>query len=82
MDWREQLSHRINRPQPSTRQAHRGSSADAGRLDEIVETANRRSENMQNVPISISSVTDSSLASAGIGSTVDLGMVVPGLTFS
>jgi iron complex outermembrane receptor protein len=59
-----------------------GSPADAGRLGEIVVTANKRSENMQSVPISISSVTDSSLASAGIGSTVDLGMVVPSLTFS
>ena len=37
-----------------------GSPADAGQLGEIVVTADKRSENMQSVPISISSVTDSS----------------------
>ncbi len=49
-------------------------------LDEIIVTANKRKENLQNVPISIVSLTSERLESSGVQSTDDLSAVVPGLT--
>ncbi len=54
--------------------------ADDGALDVIVVTANRRSENVQKVPISISTLTATSLAQAGVISTLDLGTKISGFT--
>lgn len=48
-------------------------------LSEIVVTANKRKENLQDVPISITVATAEQLKSAGVESTVDLPMLVPGL---
>jgi iron complex outermembrane receptor protein len=42
-------------------------------------TAERRNENLQNVPISITAITSSSLESSGVVSTTDLDQLVPGL---
>jgi iron complex outermembrane receptor protein len=53
-------------------------SASSG-LEEIVVTAQRRSEKMQDVPITVNAVTANALRSAEIRSTVDLTFVVPGL---
>jgi iron complex outermembrane recepter protein len=52
-----------------------------GELEEITVTANRRAENLQNVPIAITAVTASQFAQANITSTADIGMLVPGLNF-
>lgn len=49
-------------------------------LEAVVVTAQRRSEDMQDVPISISAVTAEQLKSAGIQTTADLSLVSPGLT--
>ncbi|HKR87927.1 MAG TPA: TonB-dependent receptor [Phenylobacterium sp.] len=49
-------------------------------LQEIVVTANKREENLQNVPIAITAVTGDRLVKAGVTSTQDLARVVPGLT--
>jgi len=48
--------------------------ADSGetKLEEIVVTANKRAENMQNVPISIDVVRADELAAAGVNNTLDL----------
>ena len=51
-------------------------------LEEIVVTAQKRSENLQNVPIAVSTMTADSLESAGIVSTRDLNAAVAGLTLS
>jgi iron complex outermembrane receptor protein len=50
-------------------------------LQEITVTANRRSENLQSVPIAISAVTADQFAQANITSTADIGMLVPGLNY-
>ena len=57
-----------------------GAPEDSTHLEEIIVTANKRSENSQKVPISISSITQSSLSEAGIESTNELSSKVAGLT--
>ncbi|HJQ17172.1 MAG TPA: TonB-dependent receptor [Allosphingosinicella sp.] len=56
------------------------STANEDRVEEIVVTANKRSENIQKVPIAITAVTGKRLEAVGITSTQDLAQVVPGLT--
>lgn len=48
-------------------------------LQDIVVTAQRRGENLQRVPISVSAVTGEALANSGITNAADLGRVVPAL---
>jgi iron complex outermembrane recepter protein len=55
--------------------------ADTG-LTEIVVTANKRSENLQNVPIAINAISGDSLAARGIVETSDLAAQVPNLQIS
>jgi len=61
-------------------------SADAGQADtggalqEIVVTVNKRRENIQDVPIAISAISQSDLAAHGIENTLDVAAAVPGLT--
>jgi iron complex outermembrane receptor protein len=52
--------------------------ADQTGLEDIVVTAQRRAENMQNVPVSVSAFTASTLQAAGITSTRDIALVTPG----
>lgn len=56
-----------------------GASATVG---EIVVTAQRRSENLQNVPIAVTALSGASLQKAGVAGTADLNNVVPGLNFT
>jgi len=69
--------------QQSTNSAASAQTASQGSdpLEEITVTANRRSENLQNVPIAITAVTATQFAQANITSTADIGMLVPGLNF-
>lgn len=53
-----------------------------GGLDAIVVTANRRSENLQDVPISVIAIEGQELAGQGITNITDLGHIVPGLSVS
>lgn len=48
-------------------------------LEEIVVTAQRRSENLQDVPIAVTAVTQQSLIASNVNSTLDLTRVAPGL---
>jgi len=48
-----------------------------GGLSEIVVTAQRRAENLQSVPISVSALNNATLESTGIQSTADLPQLVP-----
>jgi iron complex outermembrane receptor protein len=50
-------------------------------LEEIVVTAQRREENLQKVPISITSVSGKTLADTGYESVTDLQYVVPGVQY-
>jgi iron complex outermembrane recepter protein len=53
--------------------------ADDGGLEEIVVTAQRRGENLQNVPLSITALTGDQLSNSGVTSTQQLPLVTPGL---
>ncbi len=54
-------------------------SEQTGGLGDIVVTAQRRSENLQNVPIAVTAVTGSQLARSNISNVLDLRNVVPSL---
>lgn len=51
----------------------------SGGLEEVVVTAQKRSENMQNVPIAVSAVSGSQLESIGVRALSDLNIAVPSL---
>ncbi|WP_159977615.1 MULTISPECIES: TonB-dependent receptor [unclassified Novosphingobium] len=53
----------------------------AGALEEIVVTAQRRAENLQAVPIAIAAVTADALSRAGVNDTNSLSQVVPSVNF-
>jgi iron complex outermembrane receptor protein len=56
-----------------------GSAAASGQLEEIVVTAERRAENLQEVPISVSAFNELQLKDAGIANVSDLKLVDPAL---
>jgi iron complex outermembrane recepter protein len=58
-----------------------GNSADKSGLDEIVVTAQRRSERLQDVPSTVVALSSNDLAKSGVTSLRDLGNVVAGFTF-
>jgi len=51
-------------------------------LDDIVVTAQRRSENLQEVPIAVAAVTAQQLKNTGITTTQDVPQVVPSVQFT
>ena len=53
----------------------------ADQLDDIVVTAQRRAERLQDVPISVSAVSANNLANRGIETLVGLSATVPGLQY-
>lgn len=60
-----------------------GASSDELRgITEIIVTAQRRAENLQDVPVSVAAVSGSQLAAAGVSDLEGLRQVVPGLTFN
>jgi len=56
-------------------------SNDGGELQEVVVSAQRRSEKQQDVPISVDAFSSKELESAGVSGTLDLPVVTPGLVF-
>lgn len=50
-------------------------------IEDIVVTAQRRSENLQNVPISITAVTSAKLREIGVLTTAEVTLVSPGVQF-
>jgi iron complex outermembrane receptor protein len=56
-----------------------GDSGSQGKLEEIVVVAQKRSENLQNVPISVSVVTNTQLVSQGVKDVTDIRVAVPTL---
>lgn len=65
---------------PATAPAASDPGQDASATDEIVVTAQRRRENLQDVPITVEAFAADTLTSAGVTNTGDLPNVVPGLT--
>ena len=54
----------------------------SGGVGEIIVTAQKRSENLQNVPIAVSVIQASDLSSKGVGAVSELAQVAPGLTMT
>ncbi len=54
-------------------------STDVSDIPEIIVTAQRRNENLQDVPIAVSAVSAAQLEMQGITSTLDIGRAVPSL---
>lgn len=52
-----------------------------GTLEEVVVVAQKRTQNIQDVPIAISAFTENFLIETGIGNTLELAMVTPGLSY-
>jgi iron complex outermembrane receptor protein len=50
-------------------------------LEEVIVTAQKRDENLQNVPISVVAVSSEQLAESHIQNTADLQSVIPGYTY-
>jgi len=56
--------------------------ADDQGVADIIITANRRSENLQDVPISVAAFTGETLKTQGVVNVVDLPQITPGLGFT
>ncbi len=57
------------------------SAADSGQVQEIVVTANKRKESLQNVPIAVTAITAQTAAAVGVTDVSSLQTTVPGLEF-
>jgi iron complex outermembrane recepter protein len=64
-------------PAQALAQAAPQAATEEGGLEEIVVTAQRREENLQSVPISVSAITAGTLEKSGISATIQLSQVVP-----
>ena len=75
------LAQETAAPAKPSQPAAGSAQSDAG-LTEIIVTAQRRSENLQDVPISVTAITAEMLESRGVAGTGDLAAAVPGLTLN
>jgi iron complex outermembrane receptor protein len=55
--------------------------ADSGQLEEIVVTANKRNESLQDVPVAVTAITAQTAAEIGVTDVSSLQTTVPGLEF-
>ena len=61
-------------------QAGPSANSDSGKLDEVIVTARKRSENILKVPIAVSALTSEDIAKRGIISLQDVADFTPGMT--
>ncbi|MCH7627636.1 MAG: TonB-dependent receptor [Proteobacteria bacterium] len=66
---------------PAYAQQAQADSNDTGGLQEIVVTAQRRAENLQNVPIAITAANSDTLAQARVDNVSNIGAITPSVTF-
>jgi iron complex outermembrane recepter protein len=59
--------------------SEQSSRAESGALQEITVTAQRRAENLQKVPLTVTAMSSAQLENNGIASSNELGQVTPGL---
>ena len=64
---------------PAATDAAAGTTQDGNQVADIVVTAQKRSENLQRVPIVITAVSGAELATAGVTSLPNIGTIAPGL---
>lgn len=69
-------------PPLGTAPAAAGDTAEAGGLEDIVVTATRREERLQDVPVTVTAITAQSLAVADVATVRDLTQVIPGFVGS
>jgi iron complex outermembrane receptor protein len=69
-------------PQLASAQAGQSQTADSSGVEEIIVTAQKRTESAQDVPIAITALGTDQLASAGVTSTLDLKAAVPALNIT
>jgi iron complex outermembrane receptor protein len=62
--------------------AQNGDDTTGGGLEEIVVTATKRSENLQDVPVAVSAISQTALKNAGVFETSDLNHAMPNLQVS
>jgi iron complex outermembrane receptor protein len=67
---------------PALAQSAAPAAQEVTRLDDIVVTANKRSESIQDVPVSVVAITPRVLAETGVVSTTQLQQTVPAFSFS
>ena len=68
--------------QEAAKPAATASQPASGALDEVIVTAQRRSENLQKVPLAVTSLSQASLERAQINSALDIARVVPNMIAS
>jgi outer membrane receptor protein involved in Fe transport len=68
--------------QTAMAEAANATAADEGKLEEIVVTAQKREENINTVPMSITAATADQLRDAGVTQVRDLVKITPGLTYA
>lgn len=56
-----------------------GDDPDSGKIETVVVTAEKRSEDLHNVPLDVQAFSDTEIAGAGVKSVADLGQISPGL---
>jgi iron complex outermembrane recepter protein len=69
-------------PMDSVFAQNTASAANTMQIEEVVVTAQRRSENLQDVPIAVTALDEKALKDAGIRSVAELPQLVPGFTFN
>lgn len=67
---------------PSAATVQNATPAEEGGLEDIVVTAQRRSERLQTVPIAVNAISGESLSRQGATKLTDIGNIVPGLVFT
>jgi iron complex outermembrane recepter protein len=72
----------LNEPAGASSQAASAAADDPSGLNNIVVTARRRDERIQDVPLTITAVSSAQLARAGVTTLRDLSTIVSGYTFS
>jgi iron complex outermembrane receptor protein len=65
-----------------TAQAQTAAEGTGGSLEEVLVTAQKRAENMQDVPIAVTALSADALTAIGVRDTFDLKSAVPSLNFS
>jgi iron complex outermembrane receptor protein len=64
---------------PALAQSAGDAAAPQSGLEEIIVTATKRAENLQNVPVAITAITSSALSNQGAFETIDLNHIMPNL---
>lgn len=72
------LAQETSAAQPAATEA----AAPAGELDELVVTARRREERLQDVPVSVTAFSSEGLERANVQTATDLRTITPGFTFA